>query len=183
LLATAQVTIKGSIWSNGYESACNWYFQDNKACMEIFIAQDPNNLGVQSIKMIMDAQTGKLTIVSRKNSEVLVYEVSADSIQAANYSLPLFLKTAERTAEQLEKYQAVTHQNEWMFLLQADVNVNLSLFKAFLKDDAAFAWIAQQGIKGFPERSIMVDSRGNLIRSWRTLSIENKVDDAVFLAQ
>lgn len=182
--AGAQVTIKGSIWNNGHESNCNWHFQGNKACMELFFSHDASNgTGIQSMKLIMNATSGIMTIVSRKHSEVLVYEVHADSIQGVKGTLPVFSKTADGATEQLQKYQAVTHQYEWMFMLQTSLDINLSVFKAFFKDDEAFAWLAEQQIKGFPERSIMVDSRGNLIRSWRTLSIEQLVDAAVFEAK
>ena len=177
-----QVTIKGSLWENGIESECNWYFKDHLACLE-FISKESNGSILQT-RTIMNAQSKQMTIITHSSSGQNCLTVSADSIQTNISSTPLFVTTKEVKNfdgfGDCKKIQAKSHTQESLLYFFENDQIDLSLFTSFLKGDAGFEWLSTNTSNGFPVQSITVDALGNLKRSFLATSVESKVNEQVF---
>ncbi len=181
----AQVTIKGSLWDKGIEMECNWYFKDHLACMEM-ISNEADGTRIQT-RLVMNANTQQLTIVSSTSSGTNYFTLSADSIRP-NQSTPVrFIESSEvRNFEgfgSCRKMQAKSHTQESLLYYFENEKINLSLYTAFLKGDTGFEWLSANTSNGFPVQSITVDAMGNLQRSYIALSIEEKVDEGIFIIE
>jgi hypothetical protein len=177
--ALAQVSIKGEIWELGRTSPCNWYFEGSMACMEIEIFDDNRTT---TARLIMNADTRMLTIVTDNQGMVTHYVYPADSIHAVG-DVPEFSATGgtvDVDGQSCQKFQARTHTHEHLVVMNPALAVNLSRFKPFLKDDLIFRWLAETGKTGFPVQSVSTTSAGELKRSWLMKSWSTDVPAAVF---
>lgn len=177
-----QVTIKGSLWENGNEAACNWYFMDQLACMEM-ISNEADGTRIQT-RLVMNANTRQLTIVSSTSSGTNYLTLSADSIRSSQTAPVRFIEVNEQRKFEgfgsCKKMQAKSHTQESLLYYFENEKINLSLFTDFLKGDAGFEWLSNNTSNGFPVQSITVDAMGNLKRSFIASSIDYTVNDSVF---
>ncbi len=177
-----QVTIKGSLWENGNESECNWYFKDHLACMEM-ISNQTDGTKIQT-RLVMNANTQQLTIVSSTSSGTNYLTLSADSIRSSQTAPVRFIEVNEQRNFEgfgsCKKIQAKSHTQESLLYYFENAKINLSLFTDFLKGDACFEWLSTNTSNGFPVQSITVDPLGNLKRSFLATSIDYSVNDSVF---
>jgi ankyrin repeat protein len=182
MLSFGQMAIKGSLWEYGASSECNWYFADNLACMEIIPEKNEN--GTTAIRVIMDATSKKITLVTENVNGSNYFSTSMDSIKGQVQSLVQFQKTGTtKEFDQLGtcvKYQAKTHENEYIAFLFDAPSINLGLFKAFFKDDELFGFLATELPHSFPAQSITVKANGELQRSFQASSTSTKFFFSVF---
>jgi hypothetical protein len=179
---SAQVTIKGSLWDNGNEAECNWFFKDNFACMEL-ISLNTDGTSIHT-RLVMNAQTKEMTIVTRSSTGSNCLIVSADSIRSNSNAPAHFVESKEaknfESFGSCKKVHAKSHSQESLLYYFENTKINLSLFAAFLKGDAGFEWLSTHTTNGFPVQSITVDALGNLQRSYLAISMVESVDDRVF---
>jgi len=179
---SAQVRIKGSLWDNGNEAECNWYFKDHLACMEL-ISKEPNGTSVHT-RIVLNAQTKQMTISTKTTNGVNCLTVSADSIRSNSNSSPRFFPSKEEKIfdgfGSCKKVQAKSHEQESLLFYFENNQINLGQFSDFLKNDTGFNWLSQNTTHGFPVQSITVDALGNLQRSYLAFSISEIVDESIF---
>jgi hypothetical protein len=179
---SGQVTITGSLWENGSEAECNWYFKDHLACMEI-ISKEPKGTSVHT-RIVLNAQTKQMTISTKTTNGVNCLTVSADSIRSNSNSSPRFIPSKEEKIfdgfGSCKKVQAKSHEQESLLYYFENNQINLSQFSDFLKNDTGFTWLSQNTTHGFPVQSITVDALGNLQRSYLVISMVESVNEGVF---
>jgi hypothetical protein len=179
---SAQVRIKGSLWDNGNEAECNWYFKDHLACMEL-ISKEPNGTSVHT-RIVLNAQTKQMTISTTTTNGVNCLTVSADSIRSNSNSSPRFIPSKEEKIfdgfGSCKKVQSKSHEQESLLFYFEHNQINLGQFSDFLKNDTGFTWLSQNTTHGFPVQSITVDALGNLQRSYLAISIVESVEEGVF---
>lgn len=177
-----QVTIIGSLWENGNEAACNWYFMDQLACMEL-ISQEANGTSIQT-RIVMNTQTNKMTITTRTSAGVNCLTVSADSIRVTGGSSMRFVPTKEEKNFEgfgtCKKVQAKSHEQESLLFYFENEKIDLSKFAAFIKNDSNFEWLSQHTSHGFPAQALTVDALGNLQRSYLAIEIADSTDETIF---
>jgi hypothetical protein len=171
-ISTSQLAIKGSLWENGASSECNWYFADKLACMEI--VPEKNEYGTTAIRVIMDATSKKLTLITENLNGSNYFITSIDSIKGRTETILKFQKSGTtKDFDQLgicSKYQAKTHENEYMAFIFDAPSIDLGLFKEFLKDDQLFGYLANEMPHSFPAQSLIVKANGDLQRSYQANS-------------
>ena len=144
-----QITIKGSLWENGNEAACNWYFTDQLACMEL-ISQEANGTSIQT-RIVMNAQTNQMTITTRTSAGVNCLTVSADSIQVTSGASMRFVPTKEEKNFEgfgaCKKVQAKSHEQESLLFYFENEKIDLCKIAAFIKNYSNFFIIIQIDIK------------------------------------
>lgn len=179
---SAQVTIKGSLWENGNEAACNWYFMDQLACMELISLED-DGTSIQT-RIVMNSQTNQMTITTRTSAGVNCLTVSADSIQGTGGSSMRFVPTKEEKNFEgfgtCKKVQAKSHEQESLLFYFENEKIDLSKFAAFIKNDSNFEWLSQHTSHGFPAQALTVDALGNLQRSYLAIAIADSTDETIF---
>ena len=177
-----QITIKGSLWENGNEAACNWYFTDQLACMEL-ISQEANGTSIQT-RIVMNAQTNQMTITTRTSAGVNCLTVSADSIQVTSGASMRFVPTKEEKNFEgfgaCKKVQAKSHEQESLLFYLENEKIEMSKFAAFIKNDSNFEWLSQHTSHGFPAQALTVDALGNLQRSYLASTLVETVNEYVF---
>jgi len=182
ILAQSKVAIYGSIWENGNESTCNWYFKGDIACMQlIFKGQESETI---ETKLIMNAQTNILSIVTSKNGINSCYVVPADSILKLNNSQVTF-KTTGSTKEfdgfgNCVRYNAKSHTNEYLTFTFENQAISLQKFKSFIKNDPVFEYFSSYSNHLFPAQAITVSPTGELQRSYLASGLELDFSEAIF---
>jgi hypothetical protein len=177
-----QITIKGSLWENGNEAACNWYFMDQLACMELISLED-DGTSIQT-RIVMNAQTNQMTITTRTSVGVNCLTVSADSIQVTGGVSMRFVPTKEEKYFEgfgtCKKVQAKSHEQESLLFYFENEKIDLSKFAAFIKNDSNFEWLSQHTSHGFPAQALTVDALGNLKRSYLASTLVETINEYVF---
>lgn len=181
-LSFAQTAIQGSLWENGNSSVCNWYFADDRACMELIPEKNEN--GTTAIRFIFNARNSTLTVVTENTNGSNFFVTPTDSIKSNLKHVPKFQQTG--TTKEFEqiglctKYQAKSHQNEFMAFLFELPALDLSQFKDFFKSDPLFIFLTNEKPNYFPAQSIIVKANGELQFSYQTTSVSTNFMFSVF---
>jgi hypothetical protein len=183
LFAQSKVAIYGSLWENGTESTCNWFFKEDLACMQLIFKGAQNE--TIDTRLIMNAQTNKLIVVTISNGNETCISVSADSIQRENHSQLNFKSTGStKEFENLgicERYNAKNHTNEYLMFSFENNAISLSKFKNFIKNDVVFEFLSSSANHQFPAQALTVSATGELQRSYLANSISESFSDAIFI--
>jgi hypothetical protein len=180
--AQSKVAIYGSLWENGSESVCNWYFKGDLACMQLIFKGAQNE--TIDTRLIMNAQTNKMTVITTNNGVENCFSISADSIQREN-NTQLNFKSSGSTKEfenlgNCVRYNAKNHTNEYLLYSFENNAISLSKFKNFMKNDVVFEFLGSTSNHQFPAQALTVSATGELQRSYITNSIEESFSEAIF---
>ncbi len=180
--AQSKVVIYGSLWENGSESVCNWYFKGDLACMQLIFKGAQNE--TIDTRLIMNAQTNKMTVISISNGNETCISISADSIQREN-NTQLNFKSSE-SAKEFEnlgncvRYNAKNHTNEYLLYSFENNAISLSKFKNFMKNDVVFEFLSSTSNHQFPAQALTVSATGELQRSYMATSISEVFGTEIF---
>lgn len=180
--AQSKVAIYGSLWENGSESVCNWYFKGDLACMQLIFKGAQNE--TIDTRLIMNAQTNKMTVISISNGNETCISISADSIQREN-NTQLNFKSSGSTKEfenlgNCERYNAKNHTNEYLLYSFENNAISLSKFKNFMKNDVVFEFLSSTSNHQFPAQALTVSATGELQRSYMATSISEVFGTEIF---
>ena len=183
LFAQSKVAVYGSLWENGSESVCNWYFKGDLACMQLIFKGAQNE--TIDTRLIMNAQTNKMTVISISNGNETCISISADSIQREN-NMQLNFKSSGSTKEfenlgNCVRYNAKNHTNEYLVYSFDNNAISLSKFKNFMKNDVVFEFLSSSANHQFPAQALTVSATGELQRSYLANSISESFSDAIFI--
>ncbi len=182
LFAQSKVAIYGSLWENGSESTCNWYFKGDIACMQLIFKGAQNE--TIDTRLIMNANTNKMTVVTISNGSETCISVSADSIQREN-NTQLNFKSSGSTKEfenlgNCVRFNAKNHTNEYLLYSFENNAISLAKFKNFMKNDVIFEFLSSSNNHQFPAQALTVSATGELQRSYLANSISESFSEAVF---
>jgi len=182
LFAQSKVAVYGSLWENGSESTCNWFFKGDLACMQL-IFKGAQNETIET-RLIMNSQTNKMTVITSNNGAENCFSISADSIQKENNS-QLNFKSSGSTKEfenfgNCMRFNAKNHTNEYLVYSFDNNAISLSKFKNFIKNDVVFEFLSSTVNHQFPVQALTVSATGELQRSYMANSIEESFSEAVF---
>ena len=180
--AQSKVAVYGSLWENGSESTCNWFFKGDLACMQL-IFKGAQNETIET-RLIMNSQTNKMTVITSNNGAENCFSISADSIQKENIS-QLNFKSTGSTKEfenfgNCMRFNAKNHTNEYLVYSFDNNAISLSKFKNFIKNDVVFEFLSSTVNHQFPVQALTVSATGELQRSYMANSIEESFSEAVF---
>ena len=180
--AQSKVAIYGSLWENGNESVCNWYFKGDLACMQL-IFKGTQNENIDT-RLIMNAQTNKLTVITISNGSETCISISADSIQREN-NTQLSFKSSGSTKEfenlgNCVRFNAKNHTNEYLLYSFENNAISLSKFKNFMKNDVVFEFLSSTSNHQFPAQALTVSATGELQRSFLANSLSDTFSDSIF---
>jgi hypothetical protein len=135
-------------------------------------------------RLIMNAQTNKMTVISISNGNETCISISADSIQREN-NTQLNFKSSGSTKEfenlgNCVRYNAKNHTNEYLLYSFENNAISLSKFKNFMKNDVVFEFLGSTSNHQFPAQALTVSATGELQRSYITNSIEESFSEAIF---
>ena len=174
-------TIEGSLWLNGQSFENNWYFDGKgNACYQLIFEHEERS---NDVRLILDGTTGKLTVVTTSNGQTSHYSLHADSLSADGALDMQFVQVGagERFLEHpTHKYQCDDHEHKGAFWMDSSIDLDLSAFKDFLKEDPAFTFIAENNVDGFPLQVVITDAMGNLKRSFKVTDIKSDLPSEVF---
>jgi hypothetical protein len=180
--AQSKVAVYGSLWENGSESTCNWFFKGDLACMQL-IFKGAQNETIET-RLIMNSQTNKMTVITSNNGAENCFSISADSIQKENIS-QLNFKSTGSTKEfenfgNCMRFNAKNHTNEYLVYSFDNNAISLSKFKNFIKNDVVFEFLSSTVNHQFPVQALTVSATGELQRSYMANFIEETFSEAVF---
>jgi hypothetical protein len=180
--AQSKVAVYGSLWENGSESTCNWFFKGDLACMQL-IFKGAQNETIET-RLIMNSLTNKMTVITTNNGAENCFSISADSIQKENNS-QLNFKSSGSTKEfenfgNCMRFNAKNHTNEYLVYSFDNNAISLSKFKNFIKNDVVFEFLSSTVNHQFPVQALTVSATGELQRSYMANSIEESFSEAIF---
>ena len=180
--AQSKVAVYGSLWENGNESTCNWFFKADLACMQLIFKGAQNEM--IDTRLIMNARTNKMTVITISNSNQTCVSISADSIQREN-NTQLNFKSTGSTKEfenigNCRRYNAKNHINEYLVYCFENQAISLSKFKNFIKNDVVFEFLSSTTNNQFPAQSLTVSATGEIQRSFLVNSINETYSDEIF---
>lgn len=183
LFAQSKVAIYGSLWENGSESTCNWFFKGDLACMQL-IFKGAQNETIET-RLIMNSQTNKMTVITTNYGVENCFSISADSIQKEN-NTQLNFKSTGSTKEfenlgNCVRYNAKNHTNEYLVYSFNNNAISLSKFNNFIKNDIVFEFLSSSANHQFPAQALTVSATGELQRSYLANSISESFSDAIFI--
>lgn len=182
--AQSKLAIYGSLWENGTESTCNWFFKGDLACMQLVFKGAQNE--TIDTRIIMNAQTNKMTVVTTSNGNETCISFSADSIQRENNVLVNFKSTGStKEFENLgncTRYNAKNHTNEYLIYCFENSAISLSKFKNFIKNDVVFEFLSSTVSNRFPAQALTVSATGELQRSYLANSTAVAFPETIFNA-
>jgi hypothetical protein len=177
-----EIAIYGTILENGKVSACNWYFKENQACMEL-IFNDENNSKVTT-RLLMNSETNILKISTIKNGSTSCFSISADSIKSTFINSVYFVQTTNvkefDSFGNCSKTQGRNLTNEYLVYTFENENINLNKFKNFIKNDVIFEFLSNTTKNKFPVQAITTTSSGELIRSYLAEKISKEIPNDLF---
>lgn len=182
LFAQSKVAIYGSLWENGNESTCNWFFKGDVACMQLIFKGAQNE--TIDTRLIMNAKTNKMTVVTNSNGNETCISISADSIQREN-NTQLNFKSSGSTKEfenlgNCVRFNAKNHTNEYLLYSFENNVISLAKFKNFMKNDVIFEFLSSSNNHQFPAQALTVSATGELQRSYLANSISGSFSEAIF---
>ena len=180
--AQSKVAIYGSLWENGSESTCNWFFKGDLACMQLVFKGAQNE--TIDTRLILNAQTNKMTVITISNGSKTCISISADSIQREN-NTQLNFKSSGSTKEfenlgNCVRFNAKNHTNEYLLYSFDNNAISLSKFKNFMKNDVVFEFLSATNNHQFPAQALTVSATGELQRSYMATSISESFSDSIF---
>lgn len=180
--AQSKVAIYGSLWENGSESTCNWFFKGDLACMQLVFKGAQNE--TIDTRLILNAQTNKMTVITISNGSKTCISISADSIQREN-NTQLNFKSSGSTKEfenlgNCVRFNAKNHTNEYLLYSFENNAISLSKFKNFMKNDVVFEFLSATNNHQFPAQALTVSATGELQRSYMATSISESFSDSIF---
>lgn len=166
LVSAQKIGFKGSLWENGRESECNWYFNGNRACMEFNYLDDQQQ--AINVRLVMDATTQKMQIVTTTPQGEVCHQFPVDSIKGSASTVQLVGSTTTGSlgAYSTQKWQGRTHEFQYLSFTIQDEKVKLSAFLNFLKNDEIFRFFAVQNQNRFPVQVVKTNALGELLRSY-----------------
>lgn len=177
-----KIAIYGSILENGSVSACNWYFKENQACMELIYSDD--NKSKVTTRILMNSESNIVNIWTLKNGLSSCFSISADSIKSTNSNSVNFIHTTYSkefdSFGKCFKTQGRNLTNEYLIYTFENENIDLYKFKSFIKNDVIFEFICSIRNNKFPVQAITTSSTGELIRSYLAEKITNEFLDDIF---
>jgi len=182
LFGQSKVAIYGSLWENGSESTCNWFFKGDMACMQLIFKGAQNE--TIDTRLIMNAKTNKMTVVTISNGTETCISISADSIHREN-STQLNFKSSGSTKEfenlgNCIRFNAKNHTNEYLLYSFENNAISLSKYKNFMKNDVVFEFLSSTNNHQFPAQALTVSVTGELQRSYLANSISESFSEAIF---
>ena len=180
--AQSKVAVYGSLWENGSESTCNWFFNGDLACMQLIFKGAQNE--TIDTRLIMNAKTNKMTVITSSNGNETCVSISADSILREN-NTQLKFNSSGSTKEfenigNCVRYNAKNHTNEYLIYSFENNAISLSKFKNFIKNDVVFEFLSSTVNHQFPAQALTVSATGELQRSYLASSINETFSDAIF---
>ena len=180
--AQSKVAIYGSLWENGNESTCNWFFKGDLACMQLVFKGAQNE--TIDTRLILNAQTNKMTVITISNGSKTCISISADSIQREN-NTQLNFKSSGSTKEfenlgNCVRFNAKNHTNEYLLYSFENNAISLSKFKNFMKNDVVFEFLSSTSNHQFPAQALTVSATGELQRSYMATSISESFSETIF---
>lgn len=181
--ANAQkLAIYGDMWENGTNSECNWFFKSNKACMQYKFTDDKQVN--YDVRLIMTAGSNQLKVVAIQGGQRTETLIPVDSIHGSSIeTVRFFASNSTKEFEQFgdcKKFIGRTHMKEYMAFTFENPMINLSQFKAFIKNDPVFEWFSSIQGHQFPVQAITTNADGQLMRSFLAKRMENDFPDSVF---
>ncbi len=177
-----KISIYGSILENGIESKCNWYFEGDKACMELIFRNQENS--ITTMRIIMNSANQQLKIVTLSNESRNCYSTIADSIKDTKSKTINFVSTHIKKEFDIfgicTKIQARDVTNEYLIYVFENENINLSRFQTFIKNDKIFEFISSTKSNQFPVQAITTLSNGELQRSYLAETYSLEVPSYIF---
>jgi hypothetical protein len=179
--AQTKVAIYGSLWEQGAESKCNWYFQGDKAVMELIYDVEGKN-----IRALIGMKSGsnQLFVNTIVDGAANCTSIHKDSIRPGIMGNISFIRNG--SPKEFESFgvcqraQARTHTNEFMMYVFSHPAIQFSKFAAFVKNDPAFQWLSTQSGHDFPVQSFVVKTNGELERSFLANSFTEDFDSGIF---
>jgi hypothetical protein len=180
--AQSKVAIYGSLWENGSESTCNWFFKGDLACMQLIFKGAQNE--TIDTRLILNAQTNKMTVITISNGSETCISISADSIQREN-NTQLNFKSSGSSKEfenigNCVRFNAKNHTNEYLLYSFENNAISLSKFKNFMKNDVVFEFLSSTNNHQFPAQALTVSATGELQRSYLANSVETSFSEGIF---
>lgn len=180
--AQSKVAIYGSLWENGAESACNWFFKGDLACMQL-IFKGKQNESIET-RLIMNSQTNIMKVITINNGVENCFSISADSILKENNSQLNFKSTGStKEFENLGnciRFNAKNHTNEYLVYSFDNNAISLSKFKNFIKNDVVFEFLSSSVNHQFPAQALTVTATGELKRSYLANSVSETFSETIF---
>jgi hypothetical protein len=179
--AQTKVAIYGSLWEQGQESKCNWYFHDDKAVMELIYEVEGKN-----IRALIGMKSGsnQLFVNTIVEGSANCTSIHIDSIRPGSIENISFVRNGSPKEFDsfgvCQRAQARTHTNEFMMYVFAHPAIQFSKFGDFIKNDPAFQWLSTQSGHDFPVQSFVVKTNGELERSFLANSYTEDFDSAIF---
>lgn len=181
IFTAAQAGFEGiittEVYANGSKITTKWFVKNDQLKLQMnYQAKD----GPVKVDMIMKKGSNILTIVTDSKDYKGYSEIDGTAINS-NFGIDnLHFTTNGITEEELTKYQSAnTKFQSAVWLLELDVD--LTPFAKFFKDDPAFVLIGKQGLKGFPQKSMLTNHNGELVYSLTITNTEKKsLADATF---
>ena len=156
--------------SNGGQMTTKWFVKNDQLKLQM---NYQGNNGPVKVDMIMKKNSSKMIVITDTEDYKGYSEIDASLISSSLKMDGFIFSTNGISKEEVTKYQASNEQYQaavWMLNLDLD----LSPFVQFFKDDPAFILIAQKGVKGFPNKSILTNHNGELVYSLTVVSTESK---------
>jgi hypothetical protein len=180
--AQSKVAVYGSLWENGTESTCNWFFKGDLACMQLIFKGAQNE--TIDTRLIMNAKTNKMTVITASNGNETCVSISADSILREN-NIQLKFNSSGITKEfenigNCVRYNAKNHTNEYLIFSFENNAIALSKFQNFIKNDVVFEFLSSSANHQFPAQALTVSATGELKRSYLASSIDETFSEAIF---
>jgi len=160
--------ITTQVISNGGQITSKWYFKNDQLKLQMNYQSDK---GAVKVDMIMKKGSTKMIIITDSDEYKGYSEVDATTFTSTYTLSDLVFTTNGISNKEIIKYQA-SNSNYQSAVWMLDLDVDLSPFAHFFKDDPAFVLIAAKAVKGFPNKSILTDHNGELIYSLTIVKTE-----------
>jgi len=183
LSLNAQNAFYGKLWANGQESECNWFFDENRACMQLKFSTGDSVM--TDARVIMHSGSGKLEFITYSNGQRSVFTTHADSIVIPTDFEPINFFTSGLTSEfagigNCTKYQGRNLKAQYVMYLTDTVTIDLSAFQLFFRGDESFYWVSKNQPHSFPVNTVKVSASGELIQSFLVHNITNEIPQGIW---